>query len=138
MGFVKEFKDFAVKGNLVDIAVGFVMGAAFTKVTSSFIDGMVMPLIGMIKGKDFSNWKYVLKPAEIGADGKETVAEVALRYGEFLTFTLEFIIVAFFMFLLIRAINKMKRKEAVAPSAPPAPTKEETLLAEIRDLLKAK
>lgn len=136
MGFVKEFKEFAVKGSLIDIAVGFVMGAAFTKVTSAFIDGMIMPIIGMIKGKDFSNWQYVLKPAEIGADGKELVAVVAIRYGQFLTVTLEFVIVAFFMFLLIRSINKLKRKEEAKPSAPPTPSNEETLLSEIRDLLK--
>ncbi|MBU1371254.1 MAG: large-conductance mechanosensitive channel protein MscL [Bacteroidetes bacterium] len=138
MGFAKEFKDFALKGNLADIAIGFVMGAAFIKVTSSFINGMVMPLVGMIKGKDFSDWRYVLKPAEIAADGTEKVAEVAIKYGEFLTVTLEFIIVAFFMFLLVKFVNKMKRKEEAAPSVPPAPSKEEILLSEIRDLLKSK
>nr|MBC7612909.1 large-conductance mechanosensitive channel protein MscL [Pseudopedobacter sp.] len=138
MGFVKEFKDFTVKGNLVDIAIGFVMGAAFIKVTSSFINGMVMPLVGMIKGKDFSDWRYVLKPAEIAADGTGKLGEVAIKYGEFLTVTLEFIIVAFFMFLLVKFVNKMKRKEEEAPSVPPAPSNEETLLSEIRDLLKSK
>ncbi|MEO5912478.1 MAG: MscL family protein, partial [Pelobium sp.] len=80
MGFVKEFKEFAIKGNLIDIAVGFVMGAAFTKVTGAFIDGMVMPIIGMVKGKDFSDWQYVLKPAEIAADGTEAVAAVSIKY----------------------------------------------------------
>jgi large conductance mechanosensitive channel len=135
MGFVKDFKDFAVKGNLVDISIGFVMGASFIKVTSSFINGMVMPLVGMIKGKDFTEWKYVLKPAEIAAGGTKTVAEVAIKYGEFITVTLEFVIVAFFMFLLVKSINKMKRKEEVAL---PEPSKEETLLSEIRDLLKSK
>lgn len=136
MGFVKEFKEFAIKGNLIDIAVGFVMGAAFTKVTGAFIDGMVMPIIGMVKGKDFSDWQYVLKPAEIAADGTEAVAAVSIKYGQFLTVTLEFVIVAFFMFLLIKSINKMKRKEEVAPTIDPVPSKEEALLSEIRDLLK--
>ena len=138
MGFIKEFKDFAVKGNLVDIAIGFVMGAAFIKVTSSFINGMVMPLVGMIKGKDFTDWRYVLKPAKIAANGTEKVAEVAIKYGEFLTVTLEFVIVAFFMFLLVKFVNKIKRNEEVAPSVDPVPSKEETLLTEIRDLLKSK
>ena len=136
MGFVKEFKDFAMKGNLVDLAVGFVMGAAFTKITTAFINGMVMPLVGMIQGKDFNEWKWVLKSAQVGADGKETAAEVAVKYGTFITVTIEFIIVAFVMFMLIKAINKMKKKEEEAPSAPPEPTAQEKLLMEIRDALK--
>ncbi|MFY7963291.1 MAG: large-conductance mechanosensitive channel protein MscL [Chitinophagaceae bacterium] len=136
MGMMKEFKEFAIKGNLVDMAVAFVMGAAFVKVTSAFIDGMVMPLVGMIQGKDLSDWKIVLKSAEIGADGKQTVAEVAIKYGSFLTATIEFLIVAFVMFMVIKAINKMKKKQEEAPAAAPAPTATETLLAEIRDALK--
>ncbi len=138
MGFVKEFKEFAMKGNLIDLAVGFVMGAAFTKVTTAFINGMVMPLVGMIQGKDFNEWKVVLKPAEVGADGKEAVAEVAIKYGTFITVTIEFIIVAFVMFLLIKAINRLKKKEAEAPAAPAEPSNEEKLLMEIRDALKNK
>ncbi|MEP6846544.1 MAG: large-conductance mechanosensitive channel protein MscL [Panacibacter sp.] len=136
MGFVKEFKEFAVKGSLVDIAVGFVMGAAFTKVTSAFIDGMVMPLIGLIQGKDLSEWKYVLKPAEMGADGKEVAAEVAIQYGTFISTTIEFIVVALVMFLVIKAINKMKKKQEEAPAALPAPSSTDQLLMEIRDQLK--
>lgn len=136
MGMIKEFKEFALKGNLVDLAVGFVMGAAFTKITTAFISGMIMPLVGMIQGKDLNDWKYVLKPAEIGVDGKETVAEVAVKYGTFITVTIEFIIVAFVMFMLIKALNKMKKKEAEVPAAPPEPTNEEKLLMEIRDSLK--
>lgn len=138
MGFVKEFKEFAMKGNLIDLAVGFVMGAAFTKVTTAFINGMVMPLVGMIQGKDFNEWKVVLKPAEVGADGKEAVAEVAIKYGTFITVAIEFIIVAFVMFLLIKAINRLKKKEAEAPAAPAEPSNEEKLLMEIRDALKNK
>jgi large conductance mechanosensitive channel len=136
MSFVKEFKEFAMKGNLVDLAVGFVMGAAFTKITTAFINGMVMPLVGMIQGKDFNEWKWVLKAAQVGEDGKETAAEVAVKYGTFITVTIEFVIVAFVMFMLIKAINKMKKKEEEAPSAPAEPTVQEALLMEIRDALK--
>ncbi|MCS7018594.1 MAG: large-conductance mechanosensitive channel protein MscL [Cytophagales bacterium] len=137
MGFLQEFKDFAMRGNLVDLAVGFVMGAAFGKVTNAFINGVVMPFVGLIQGKDLSDWKLVLKPAETGADGKE-VAEVAVQYGTFISVTVEFIIVAFVMFLLVKAMNAAKKKsEAPAPApAPPEPSNEEKLLAEIRDLLK--
>lgn len=136
MGMMKEFKDFAVKGNLVDLAVAFVMGAAFTKVTSAFIDGMIMPLVGMIQGKDLSEWKCVLKAAEIGEDGKQKVAEVAIKYGTFITVCIEFLIVAFVMFMVIKAINKMKKKEAEAPAAAPEPSSTDVLLMEIRDSLK--
>lgn len=135
MSFIKEFKDFAMKGNLIDMAVAFVMGAAFTKVTSSFISGMVMPLVGMIQGKDMTAWVFELKAASVDAAGK-TVDAVNIKYGDFLTVTLEFIIVAFFMFLIIKGMNTMKKNEIAAPVAPPAPTKEEVLLSEIRDLLK--
>lgn len=135
MGFVKEFKEFAMKGNLIDLAVGFVMGAAFTKITTAFINGMIMPLVGMIQGKDFNEWKWVLKPAEV-VDGKEVAAEVAVKYGTFITVTIEFIIVAFVMFLLIKAINRMKKKEEEVPAAPPEPSTQEKLLMEIRDALK--
>ncbi len=136
MSFVKEFKEFAMKGNLVDLAVGFVMGAAFTKITTAFIDGMVMPLIGMIQGKDFNEWKWVLKPAQFSADGKEVAAAVTVKYGTFITTTLEFVIVAMVMFLLIKAVNKMKKIEDVAPATQPELTLQEKLLIEIRDSLK--
>lgn len=139
MSVLKEFKDFAMKGNLIDMAVGFVMGAAFTKVTSSFIQGMVMPLVGLIQGKDMSDWKLVVKAAELDETGTETASEVSVKYGEFIGVAIEFIIVAFFMFLIVKGINKMKKKEAAAPPPPPpAPSKEEVLLGEIRDLLKNK
>jgi large conductance mechanosensitive channel len=135
MGFVKEFKEFAMKGNLIDLAVGFVMGAAFTKITTAFINGMVMPLIGMIQGKDFNEWKWVLKPSQVGPDGKE-VAEVAVKYGTFITVTIEFIIVAIVMFMLIKAINRLKKKEEETPAELAEPTAQEKLLMEIRDALK--
>ena len=135
MSMIKEFKEFAIKGNLVDLAVGFVMGAAFTKVTSAFIDGMVMPLIGMIQGKDLSQWKTVLKEASKGVDGKE-IPEVAIKYGTFLSVVIEFIIVAFVMFLVIKAINKMKKKQELIVVVAAEPSSTDKLLIEIRDALK--
>ena len=131
---LKEFKDFAIKGNLIDMAVAFVMGAAFGKVTTSFIDGMVMPLIGQIGGVDFSKAKHIL----IEADAAAKVEEVSIKYGDFISTVINFIIVAFAVFLMIKAINSMKKKEEVAPTVPPAPSKQEILLGEIRDLLKAR
>ena len=129
---LKEFKEFAMKGNLVDIAVAFVMGAAFGKVITSFTEGIVSPLIGMIFNSDLTDLKYVMKPGTLN-DAGEMVGEVAILYGNFLTATIDFIIVAFIMFLLVKGINNMKKKEEAAPAAP---SKEEVLLAEIRDLLK--
>jgi len=141
MGMLKEFKEFAMKGNLVDMAVAFVMGGAFGKVTSSFIDGMVMPLVGQLTGGvDFKDMKMVLTPAAAevkdasGAVVSPVVTEVAVKYGAFITVAIEFIVVAFVMFMVIKAINKMKKAEP-AP-APAGPTNEEKLLMEIRDALK--
>jgi len=136
MGMLKEFKDFAMKGNLIDIAVGFVMGAAFVKVTSSFINGIVMPFVSLIAGKDISDWKLVLKEAKMDSAGEQIAAEVAVTYGVFFSVVIEFLLVAFVMFMLVKGVNALKKKEEAAPAAPPAPTKEETLLTEIRDLLK--
>ena len=136
MGMLKEFREFAMKGNLVDLAVGFVMGAAFTKLTSAFIDGLVMPVIGLIQGKDLSEWKYVLRPAETGPDGKEIAAEISLKYGTFISVVLEFLIVAFVMFLVVKAINRMKKKQEIAPAAAPEPSMTDKLLMEIRDSLR--
>jgi len=134
MGMLKEFKDFAMKGNLVDIAVGFVMGAAFKQVVTSFTGGIVSPLIGLIFKADFKDVKYVLKEGVADETGKIT-GEVAIMYGEFLTNVIDFIIVAFVMFMVVKAVNAMKKKEEPAPEAPKGPSQEE-LLAEIRDLLK--
>jgi large conductance mechanosensitive channel len=137
MGFIKEFKDFAMKGNLVDMAIAFVMGGAFGKVVTGFIDGMVMPLVGKVTaGVDFKQLRYILEPAKLDAAGKETAAEISIKYGQFITIMIDFILVAFVMFLIVKAINKMKKKQEEAPVAPPEPTKEEVLLTEIRDLLK--
>ncbi len=141
MGMMKEFKEFAMKGNLVDMAVAFVMGGAFGKVTSSFIDGMVMPVIGQLTGGvDFSEMKTVLTkaaPAVMDAAGNEVTpaaTEVAVKWGAFISVAIEFLVVAFVMFMVIKAINKMKKAEP-AP-APAGPTNEEKLLTEIRDALK--
>ncbi|WP_408037162.1 large-conductance mechanosensitive channel protein MscL [Tenacibaculum aestuarii] len=131
---LKEFKDFAMKGNLVDIAVGFVMGAAFNKVVASFTGGIVSPLIGLLFNADFKDLKYVITEGVADEAGKVT-GEVAVMYGEFLTNVIDFIIVAFVMFMIVKAVNAMKKKEEPAPEAPKGPSQEE-LLAEIRDLLK--
>ncbi|MEL0455383.1 large conductance mechanosensitive channel protein MscL [Flavobacteriaceae bacterium SZ-1-7] len=131
---LKEFKDFAMKGNLVDIAVAFVMGAAFNKVVSSFTGGIVSPLIGLIFKSDFKDQKWIITEGTLN-DAGETVGEVAVLWGDFLTNVIDFIIVAFVMFLIIKGINKMKKKEEPAPEAPKGPSQED-LLAEIRDLLK--
>jgi large conductance mechanosensitive channel len=145
MGFIKEFKDFAMKGNLVDIAVAFVMGGAFGKVVTSFTEGVVSPLIGMIGGADLSKNAWILKHGSkavaeqkdaAGNVIKEAIAEipdVAVKYGDFLTAIINFIIVAFVMFLVIKAINSMKKKQEEAPAAP---SSTDALLMEIRDSLK--
>ncbi len=136
MGMFKEFKDFAMKGNLVDIAVGFVMGAAFKSVITSFTGGIVSPLIGLIFNADFKDLKWVINEGVADEAGKIT-GEVAVLYGNFLTNVIDFIIVAFVMFMIIKGINRMKKKEESAPEAPKGPTQEE-LLVEIRDLLSKK
>jgi len=134
---LKEFKEFAVKGNLVDIAVGFVMGAAFKQVVTSFTAGVVSPLIGLIFKADLRDLKYVITEGVADATGKVT-GEVAVLYGDFLTNVIDFIIVAFVMFMIIKGINATKKKEEAAAPAPPAGPSQEDLLAEIRDLLAKK
>lgn len=133
MGMLKEFKDFAMKGNLVDIAVGFLMGAAFKQVITSFTGGIVSPLIGLIFKADFKELKWIVKEGSVN-DAGEVLDQVAVLYGAFLTNIFDFIIVAFVMFLIIKGINATKKKEAPAPEAPKGPSQEE-LLAQIRDLL---
>ena len=133
MGIVKEFKEFAVKGNVIDMAVGIIIGAAFGKIVTSFVGDVIMPPLGvLIGGVDFSGLVFTLKDA-VG----ESPA-VVLSYGKFIQTVVDFAIVAFAIFLAIKAINTLKRKEEAKPSPPPAPSKEEVLLTEIRDLLKAK
>lgn len=129
MGMLKEFKDFAVKGNMIDMAVGIVVGGAFGKVVSSLVTDVIMPPIGMMTaGTDFTKMAYTLQEADKEA-GKEAVL---LSYGKFIQVTLDFIIVAFAIFVVVKMINSMKKKEEAKPSAPPA---QEVLLGEIRDLL---
>ncbi|MCJ0973699.1 large-conductance mechanosensitive channel protein MscL [Pseudomonas sp. PS1] len=128
---LSEFKAFAVRGNVIDMAVGIIIGAAFTKIVSSFVADVVTPPLGLlIGGVDFSDLAIVLKQA-VG----DTPA-VTLSYGRFVQAVFDFTIVAFVIFMVVRAINHLKRKEAEAPSAPPAPSKEEVLLTEIRDALR--
>lgn len=136
MGFIKEFKDFAMKGNLVDIAVAFVMGGAFGKVVTSLTEGIVAPLIGMIGGADLSKNVWTLKDEIKDAAGKVTTEAVTVKYGDFLTAIINFLIVAFVMFLVIKGINAMKKKEAEAPAPPAEPSSTDKLLMEIRDSLK--
>lgn len=131
---LKEFKEFAMKGNLVDIAVGFVMGAAFKEVVTSFTGGIVSPLIGLLFDTDFKDLRMKLKDG-VTNDAGEVVGEVWLEHGQFITNVLDFIIVAFVMFLVVKGVNKLKKKEEPAPEPPAGPTQEE-LLSEIRDLLK--
>ena len=133
MRFVKEFREFAVKGNVVDMAVGIIIGAAFGKIVTSFVGDVITPPLGyLIGGVDFTKLAFTLPALQ---EGKEVVT---IRYGTFLQTAFDFVIVAFAIFLAVKAINRLKRKEEVAPSAPPPPTKEEVLLTEIRDLLKSK
>lgn len=133
MGMMKEFKEFAMKGNVVDMAVGIVVGAAFGKIVSSFVKDVLMPPIGMLLGGvNFSDLSITLKEAV----GKTPA--VVVKYGVFIQTVVDFVIVAFAIFMLIKGINAMKRKEEEAPAAPPEPPKEEILLTEIRDLLKEK
>ena len=133
MKMIQEFKAFAVRGNVVDMAVGIIIGAAFGKIVSSAVADIVMPPLGvLIGGVDFSDLAITLK------DAVGTAPAVVLGYGKFIQALLDFTIVALAVFLLVKGINTLKRKEAEAPSAPPTPSKEEQLLAEIRDLLKAK
>ncbi|GAB7257860.1 large-conductance mechanosensitive channel protein MscL [Polaribacter sp. OB-PA-B3] len=137
MGMLKEFKDFAMKGNLVDIAVGFVMGAAFKQVVTSFTGGIVSPLIGLIFNADLKDLKYIVKDGVADETGK-VVGEVAVLYGDFLTNVIDFIIVAFVMFLIVKGLNNLKKKEEPAPEPAPAGPSQEELLEQIRDLLAKK
>ena len=130
MGMMQEFKEFAMKGNVVDLAVGVIIGAAFGKIVSSLVGDVFMPILGLVTGGiNFSDMAVTLKDAAAGKPA------VLLAYGKFIQATIDFIIVAFAIFLFIKAINTFKRKQAAAPAAPPA---QEVLLTEIRDLLKQK
>ena len=134
---LKEFRDFAMKGNVVDLAVGVIIGAAFGAIVASLVGDVIMPIVGAFGSLDFSNYFLGLSKAVTAsnlADAKKQGA--VLAYGSFITATVNFLIVAFVLFVVIRLINQLKREEAAAPAAPPKPTREEELLTEIRDLLK--
>ncbi len=145
MSFMKEFKAFAMRGNVIDMAVGIVIGGAFGKIVSSFVADVIMPPLGMLLGKvNFTELAVTLKdavPATVveGAEIAPALAAVTLNYGKFIQTGVDFIIIAFAIFMVVKAMNSVKRKEEAAPVAPPpppAPSKEELLLTEIRDLLK--
>ena len=150
--FLNEFKAFAMRGNVIDLAVGVVIGGAFGKITTSIVNDIIMPFVSILTGGiNFSDWKIVLKEAVLGADGAEIAKEVAITYGNTIAIILDFIIIAFAVFCMVKAIKNMHAKaeelrkkeeeEAAAtppaPPAPPEPSAEEKLLTEIRDLLKA-
>ncbi len=137
MGMIKEFKDFAVRGNVVDLAIAVIIGAAFGKIVSSMVNDIIMPPIGLlVGGVDFTDLMIVLRDAYVGPADEEVNA-VTINYGNFIQFVVDFTIVAFAVFMIVRLINNLKRKEEVADTPPP-PTvnKQEILLEEIRDLLK--
>ena len=134
---LKEFRDFAMKGNVVDLAVGVIIGAAFGGIVTSLVGDIIMPIIGAIGGLDFSNYFIGLSKAVTASNLVDAKKQGAvLAWGNFLTLTINFLIVAFVLFMVIRAMNTLKRKDAAAPAAPPKPSREEELLTEIRDLLK--
>ncbi|WP_266157380.1 large-conductance mechanosensitive channel protein MscL [Dyella silvatica] len=133
MGMLQEFKTFAMRGNVVDLAVGVVIGGAFGKIVTSLVDQIIMPPIGVLTGGvDFSEMKWVLKPAD-NSNPAHKIAEVAIQYGSFINTLIQFVIIAFAIFLVVKAINKINRPEAAAPAPTPADV---VLLTEIRDLLK--
>ncbi|EOR95253.1 Large-conductance mechanosensitive channel [Arcticibacter svalbardensis MN12-7] len=135
MSIVKEFKEFAVKGNVIDLAVGVIIGAAFGKIVTSLVSDIIMPPIGYLTGGiDFADKVLLLQKS----DPAHSVAEVSIKYGLFLNTLIQFLIVAFCIFLVVKAINSLKRKEEIAPTVPVVPTKEEILLTEIRDILQEK
>ena len=136
MGFIKEFKEFAMRGNVVDMAVGVVIGGAFGKIVSSLVADVVMPLLSVLTGGiNFTQWKLVLKKAVMEGD-QLTSPEVALNYGMFIQVIFDFVIIAFSIFLVIKAINRFRKKKEEAPAPPAEPAEDIALLREIRDLLK--
>ena len=143
--FFEEFKAFAMRGNVIDMAVGVVIGGAFGKISSSIVNDIIMPVVSMLTGGvDFNSWKIVLKEAVLNADGTEAAAEVAIKFGSTVAVIIDFIIVAFAIFCMIKFLNNLQRKKeeepapAPEPEPEPEPSAEEKLLTEIRDLLKEK
>ncbi len=138
MSFISEFKAFAMRGNVVDMAVGIIIGGAFGKIISSLVNDVIMPPIGvLVGGVDFTELKLEIKGATVDA-ANNAVAAVTINYGQFIQTTIDFLIVAFAIFMMVKLMNSLKKKEAEVPASPPTPTKEEVLLTEIRDILKSK
>ncbi|HLT06110.1 MAG TPA: large-conductance mechanosensitive channel protein MscL [Cyclobacteriaceae bacterium] len=136
MGIIKEFKEFAIKGNVVDLAVAVIIGGAFGRIVSSFVDDIIMPPLGLLLGGvDFTDLRWVMRDAYVDEAG-EQIAAVSLNYGSFIQNVVDFLIIAAAIFMAIKALNTLKKKEEAAPAAPAAPPKEEVLLTEIRDILK--
>lgn len=136
MGLATEFKEFIARGNVIDLAVGVIIGASFGKIVTSLVEQVIMPPVGLLLGRvDFSKLKWVLAPEDLSTDAVE---EVAIQYGAFINTLIQFAIVAFVVFLMVRTINRLRREKAAEPEAAPAPTATEALLAEIRDALKAR
>lgn len=141
MKLINEFKTFAMRGNVVDMAVGIIIGGAFGKIVSSFVTDVLMPPIGLLLGgTNFSALKIMLKDPVLDEAGKVVTAAVSINYGSFIQVTIDFLIIAFSIFMMIKAMNSMKKKEEVPATepTPPPPTNEEVLLSEIRDILKSK
>ena len=135
--FLEEFKAFAMRGNVLDMAIGVVIGGAFGKITTSLVNDIIMPFVSILTGGvDFSAWKCVLKAAVVDAAGEVTSPEVAVNFGNLIAVVLDFIIIAFVIFCLIKGMNKLHKKKEEEPAPPPEPSNEEKLLTEIRDLLK--
>lgn len=136
MSMLKEFREFAVRGNVLDLAVAVVIGAAFGKIVSAFVDGIIMPLVGMMLGGfDLSTAAVTLKAAQLDAVGKEIAAPVLLKYGMLLQTMVDFVIIAFAIFMVVKAVNRFRRQPEAAPAAPP---EDVVLLTEIRDLLRVR
>lgn len=132
MPIIKEFKEFAMRGNVIDLAVGVIIGAAFGKIVTSLVNDVIMPPIGYVTGGiDFKNLKIIIKHG----DATKKIADVSINYGNFINTLIEFLIIAFCIFLMVKAINSLKKPEEAPPAPDPEPTKEEVLLTEIRDLL---
>jgi len=139
MGMLSEFKEFAMRGNVIDLAVGVVIGAAFGKIVSSLVSDVILPPIGWLIGNvDFSQLKWVLVDGVAATAASPEVKEVAISYGLFINAVIQFAIVAFAIFVVVKAINSLRKAEPPAPAAPPEPSAEAKLLAEIRDALKAR
>ncbi|MFD0739237.1 large-conductance mechanosensitive channel protein MscL [Lysobacter koreensis] len=136
MGMISEFKEFIARGNVIDLAVAVVIGAAFGKIVTALVDGIVMPVIAALTGGvSVDDWKYVVTPQQLDASGKEVVAELSIRYGLFLQSVIDFVLVAFVIFLVLKAYNRMRKPAAEAPAATP---EDVLLLREIRDSLRAR